>query len=250
MTMTLVSHNAYWFQGAPSLWGQERAQAHPRVVDALAALYRRLAPDVLCLQEVPSEDITRRLAGDLGMQAVFAVGGKRTAYGGAVLWHGFEAEIEDLTQIRGGPAFERMCLVLRSTGPEGLTIVNVHLSSNRFAADGDGDTVRLSELETLFAACPMPDVVVGDFNAAVGGNVYNSMTARGYVECGTQACLMMTPRERRVDYVWIHPSTRLESVPPAIEASHFGLENDSSAQLSDHPPIATRFISTIPRDSP
>jgi hypothetical protein len=37
MRLTIVSHNAYWFQGSPSLWGEERQEAHP---DAFRALVR------------------------------------------------------------------------------------------------------------------------------------------------------------------------------------------------------------------
>lgn len=250
MTITLISHNTYWFQGAPSLWGQERTQAHPRVLHALAALYRRLAPDVLCLQEVPSNDVATRLARDLNMQVAFAQGGARTQYGGAVLWRGFEADAEDLTRAGGGTAFERMCLGLRGAGPEGLNIVNVHLSSNRFAPDGEGDRVRLAELAALFASCPAPDIVVGDFNATPGGTVYTSMATRGFVECGTQACREVVPKKRRVDYVWIRSATRLETEPLLFEPSGFELDADSGIQLSDHPPVAVHLTSTVLGDSP
>ncbi|HIE62520.1 MAG TPA: endonuclease/exonuclease/phosphatase family protein, partial [Microbacterium sp.] len=31
----------------------------------------------------------------------------------------------------------------------------------------EGDPVRLAELQALFAACPQPDVIAGDFNATL-----------------------------------------------------------------------------------
>ena len=65
--LTVVTHNAYWFQGWPSLWGREEPRAHPEILDALASLYARLAPDVLCLQEVPDRQVLAELESRLGM---------------------------------------------------------------------------------------------------------------------------------------------------------------------------------------
>ena len=233
----LVSHNSYWFQGAPSLWGEERTQTHPRILTALAKFYQQLAPDILCLQEVPSEEEASRLAEELGMQATFARGGRRPAYGGAVLWHGSDAEVEDLTGYCDTAAFERICLVLHGTGPEGRTIVNVHLSSNRYAPGRIGEPVRLAELQALFAACPQPDIIAGDFNATPGSSAYRDMVDRGFVECGALACLPAKPDERRVDYIWIRKPGRLQVKPTEFQPLEFLLDADSKTRLSDHPPI-------------
>tara|TARA_B100000809_G_scaffold262809_1_gene314642 strand:+ start:692 stop:1447 length:756 start_codon:yes stop_codon:yes gene_type:complete len=239
---TLVSHNSYWFQGAPSLWGEERTQSHPHILAALTRFYRQLAPDILCLQEVPSEEEASRLAEELGMQATFARGGRRPAYGGAVLWHGSDAEVEDLTGYGDTAPFERMCLVLQCTGPEGLTIVTVHLSSNRYAPGREGDPVRLAELQALFAACPQPDVIAGDFNATPSGLVYQDMVARGFVECGSLACVPAIANERRVDYIWIREARRLLVEPTDFQPAGFLLDRNSQTRLSDHPPIIAQLF--------
>ena len=70
-SLTLVTHNAYWFQGAPSVWGEERVCAHAAVVQALAVLYSDLDPDVICLQEVPSAEVCIALRVQLGMEGAF-----------------------------------------------------------------------------------------------------------------------------------------------------------------------------------
>jgi endonuclease/exonuclease/phosphatase family metal-dependent hydrolase len=239
---TLVSHNSYWFQGAPSLWGEERTHPHPLILTALTRFYRQLAPDILCLQEVPSEEEASRLAEGLGMHSAFAPGGRRPDYGGALLWQGFDAEVENLTGYGDTAAFERMCLVLQGTVADGLTVVNVHLSSNRYAPGREGDPVRLAELQALFAACPHPDVIAGDFNATPGGLVYQDMVARGFVECGSLACVPARADERRVDYIWIREARRLQVEPTDFQPAGFLLDKNSQTRLSDHPPIIAQLF--------
>mgnify|MGYP006413229327 CR=1 FL=1 len=241
MSLSVVSHNCYWFQGAPSLWGQERNQAHPRIVEALTRLYRQLAPDVLCLQEVPSEEAAQCLADGLGMQVAFARGGTREAYGGSVLWRGLDAEAEDLTFSSGVAVFERVCLVLRGKGPQSdWRLANVHLSSNRYAPGRKGDPVRLAELQALFADC-QPDVVAGDFNATPGSPAYLDMEARGYTQGGVLACEPVAPEERRVDYIWIRDPGQFAARPADFKPASLVLAADADTQLSDHPPIITHL---------
>lgn len=110
--MLLLTHNAYWFQGEPSLWGQEETRRHPRAMAALTRLYRELAPEVICLQEVPRAQVVDDLAESLGMEGVFAAGGRRPGYGGAVLWKGSASAVEDLTRAPpcGDDVFERICM--------------------------------------------------------------------------------------------------------------------------------------------
>ena len=69
--MILWSHNAYWFQGAPSLWGEELQVFHPEALAALTGLYTSLQPDVLLLQEVPGPDVPAALSESLNMRTHF-----------------------------------------------------------------------------------------------------------------------------------------------------------------------------------
>ena len=245
MTLTLLSHNAYWFQGTPSLWGEERSEAHPDVLAALIAFYRQLSPDVLCLQEVPSRKICDEVAAGLGMRGHYARGGGRPTYGGAVLWRPLDGDVEDLTHTRidGERIFERICIVFTTiVNGDPLVVVNVHLSSNRYAPDRNGEPVRLAELEVLFGACAQPDVVTGDFNARPDSAVYAAMIQRGYVDCGSQLSANRRDAERRVDYLWVREAStvraeHMDSVPERP----FALAGEPPVSLSDHPSLGVRL---------
>ena len=239
--MLVLTHNAYWFQGEPSLWGQEEIRPHPRALAALTQLYGELAPDVICLQEVPRAQVVDDLAAALGMEGVFARGGRRPGYGGAVLWKESAGAVEDLTHASSCPerAFERICMRYTGAWSGGMvTIANVHLSSNRFAPDGQGEPVRLAELEALFGAGPPPDVVVGDFNATPDSRVYRAMVARGYQDAGQDCDQHGRPSERRIDYIWVRGDAHLSASRYGVVAGdRFGLEGEDGVTLSDHHPM-------------
>ena len=246
LLITIVTHNAYWFQGCPSLWGEERAEAHPRVLSALIALYTALHPDLLCLQEVPERATFAYLAESLGMHGLYAPGGIRTAYGGATLVRARSATVRDhsLTQTPTGRPFERVCIaVWVPLGDRHLSLVNVHLSSNRYLRPGEGERVRLAELDALFALHPNPDIVVGDMNATPESAVYRAMVARGYVDAGQSAGTHTALSGRRLDYIWVH-----SSLAPCLRECHvvggqtFYLSSTSpTVALSDHRPIVARI---------
>jgi len=240
--MLLLTHNAYWFQGHPSLWGREEIRAHPRIVGSLIRLYRELAPEVICLQEVPRSKEARELAKVLGMSAIFASGGLRRGYGGAIFWRDEAgAVVEDLTHapVSGAGAFERICL--RWTGRwQGmpLTVVDVHLSSNRFAPEGRGEPVRLAELAALFATGPAPDVVAGDFNAVPDSQVYEEMVERGYQDAGLGCDEHGRAASQRVDYIWVREDSPLSLRRfGVVTGDRFALEGGEGAALSDHHPV-------------
>jgi len=236
-----VSHNAYWFQGAPSLWGEERTVPHPCVLNALAEVYAGLDPDILCLQEVPSPEAFGELRDHLGMEGVFRPGAGLSAYGGAILWRGIAAATDDLShrQVGDGRVFERMSLRL-NTRVDGhpLSLVNAHLSSNRYAPDGQGESIRLAELAAVAEACPDADVVAGDFNATPDSAVYAQMQALGFDDVGLGHDGPGRPEERRVDYIWVRSgSGPTASDYEVVSGARFGLASDPGIALSDHHPL-------------
>lgn len=247
MSLRLISHNAYWFQGAPSLWGEERVEAHPDALGALISFYRELEPDVLCLQEVPSQKVCDEVGVELGMQGHYAQGGGRTAYGGAVLWQGLDAVVVDFTHTRvdAERIFERIYLAFSSVvNGVPLVVANVHLSSNRFAPERHGGAVRLAELEALFKVCAQPDVVAGDFNARPDSAEYATMIERGYVDCGSLLCANPRHQEHRVDYIWVHADSAVQAQDfLVIPRPPFALAGEPSVDLSDHPAVGVRLIS-------
>ncbi len=235
--MIIWSHNAYWFQGSPSLWGEERQIPHAVALTALIDLYQSLQPDILCLQEVPSAAVAAELAQQLKMQSHFAAGGERQAYGGAVLWsNGADGQVEDLTHLRNSldRRFERMCLKLTlETEYSPVTVVNVHLSSNRFAPNREGDPLRLAELEALFGGVDLPDIVAGDFNARQDSSVCSQMRRRGYIDAHRHD-------EQDIDYVWIHEHANF-AVEPMVPVTAFGISGHEPTLLSDHRPVGVEI---------
>jgi endonuclease/exonuclease/phosphatase family metal-dependent hydrolase len=238
--MILWSHNAYWFQGAPSLWGEERQIPHPEALDALTHLYRSLKPDVLLLQEVPNPDVTTALADALNMHSHYVPGGERPAYGGSILWgrdlHGAAKDLTTST-TPAGRRFERICmhLVLRLDDHE-LSLINLHLSSNRFAPDGQGEPVRLGEISTALGQVGSPAVMAGDFNAPSDSRVYDHMVQAGFREPHSDTGV------RRIDYVWIDPGqVQAEAL---LTPDPFDMPDHTGTALSDHLPVGVRLSLT------
>jgi len=206
VSFTIVTHNAYWFQAAPTLWPEERAAARPEVIDRLAKFYAGLAPDLVCLQEVPDEQVAGDLAGRLAMHFCFASGGKLEAYGAAIFSKPGTSELRNLTE-QVGPA-ERTCLhaAIRSEGGV-LNVLAVHLPSNRYAPFEQAERQRVAELMAALNLAGEVDVVVGDFNSEPGSAPYRFMIERGFrdaAELGGCAD-RLTGAKHRVDYIWLGP---------------------------------------------
>ncbi len=72
-------------KGAP-FEGTEPGPADPAILRRLVALYRRLRPDVLCLQEVQNMETFNTLSQSLKLEGYYCPGGKQPQYGGAVFW--------------------------------------------------------------------------------------------------------------------------------------------------------------------
>jgi len=237
--MILWSHNAYWFQGAPSLWGEELQVPHPKALAALNELYASLQPDILLLQEVPGPDVSAALSDALNMRSHFVPGGERSAYGGCILWNrDLDVIVEDLSSCRtsAGIHFERifMHLVLR-IGNRKLSVINLHLSSNRFAPDGQGEPVRLAEICTALTQVASPAVVAGDFNATSESRVYEHMVQAGFHEPHPDKNGV-----RRIDYVWID-SSQLQAEALAMP-ENFEIPDQTNIALSDHLPVGVRLF--------
>ena len=205
--VTIVTHNAYWFQGAPSRWGDEQPTPHKAILTALIDLYRSLEPDVLCIQEAPDADTVTHLAESLGMEAsAYAAGGILPAYGGAMLVGDTAAVLYDWTDGSGKP-HERVCLEAHVPIFEGrlLRVVNLHLLSNRYDPVEVAAQRRVSELHRLLDRNPRPDVIAGDMNSPPGEEVSRTLSAAGYVDAAELARQgdRPTTQSRRIDYVWL-----------------------------------------------
>ncbi|MEE2657274.1 MAG: endonuclease/exonuclease/phosphatase family protein [Candidatus Latescibacterota bacterium] len=239
--LILWSHNAHWFQGAPSLWREERAAPHPVALTALTDLYASLSPDLLLLQEVPGAEVAEELGGRLDMHGHFCPGGERPEYGGSIMWHrDLTGDVDDPSSCRTpvGCKFERICMHLRiNVGAHCLSLLNVHLPSNRFAPHRRGEPLRLAEIETAFDAVDSPDVVAGDFNERPDSSVYEYMQRRGYCDPHHN-----DSAERRIDYVWTREN-RIQS-RPLLSPEAFEISAYEGTAMSDHRPVGAEITLT------
>lgn len=242
--LTIVTHNAYWFQGAPSLWGEERPTAHEDILATLTELYRGLGPDVLCIQEAPDVGTVMRLAEGLAMGAkIYTPGGILRAYGGAVLVRGTVAALRNWTDESGEP-HERVCLEARVPVWEGrsLRVVNLHLPSNRYDPVDVAAQRRVSELHHLLGRDLRPDVIAGDMNSPPGEEVSRTLSAAGYVDAAELAGQGNRPttQSRRIDYVWLDRDVAggLANYE-VIDDARFRAPGDGL--LSDHFPVCVRL---------
>jgi endonuclease/exonuclease/phosphatase family metal-dependent hydrolase len=233
--MRIITHNAYWFQGDPSRWGNEQVRAAPDVLDALTQLYAATAVDVLCLQEVHQVELVEDLARALGMTAwLHAPGVVRPAYGGAILCRD-AATLTDCS--RSGPGHKRAHLrAVCGTADARLHLASVHLPSDRFVTShAAGDAQRVAELGSLLAMRPRADVVVGDMNCPPDSPPYRQMRAAGYVD-------VVAGRGHRVhgpDYIWLDArlAERCRHVDVLDGGDFWRADDTGNWRLSDHVPV-------------
>jgi endonuclease/exonuclease/phosphatase family metal-dependent hydrolase len=244
-----VTHNVYWLQGSPSLWGDERSQPHDDVLQALIDLYRSLAPDVLCLQEVSSPDVVEALCDALDLNGQHASGGQRPEYGGAVLWR---TDAEGVpsdhahTPVTEDRVFERICQLTELTlGGRRRSLVNLHLASNRYAPQRRGEPLRLAELEAALATVPDADVVAGDFNARTDSLVHERMVTAGFEDVCADGSLPVELEERRIDYIWLRRDAGLRATDARIlHGDELALGGHPEVSLSDHPALCVDLETT------
>ncbi len=246
--MRLLTHNVYWFQGSPSRWGAERVAAVDEVFNALARLYARARPDVIALQEVHDATLVHRLADALGFTAHHhAPGGQLSDYGGALLTKHPAPATGPATftnHTRNERVTHERChhrLALHEPVAPALHVANVHLPSNRRAADPDaGHALRLAELEHILSVSPAPDVVMGDFNAKPDSPPYRAMLDAGYIDTAAALDAPGPTWRSRIDYIWLHKRhlPRLRRYETLDNADfHRADADDKPWRLSDHPPI-------------
>ncbi len=244
--MNILTHNVYWFQGSPSLWGDERCEEKKEVLDALVNIYDSSKADIIFLQEVPSEDAAGLLAEKLGICFwIYARGGGRPDYGGAVFCRE-EAAFRDCTLKEGVALHERVhlrsCVVFQSAA---LEMAMVHLPSNRFFGSSDaGDNTRIKELGHVINLSPAPGLIAGDFNCVPGSAPYRFLEEQGYLDASA-IVKNNAPLERIRDYIWLDRSlAKRFRAFKLLDGGDFNRVDDSGKpwNLSDHPPLLVEIF--------
>jgi exonuclease III len=174
--LTIVSHNVFWFQGAPFLTDQPPAP-RPEILQRLCEMYRTMRPDVLCLQEIQGESVARTVAETLDMAHIYRRGGNYPQYGGAVFSRRPLEEIAFAQDV----SIDRVSLGVAVHFPEGpaLRLANVHLPSGRQRGAEGGQKQRLLELS---AVAGQVDLLLGDYNETPNGQSAAFLKERGYVD--------------------------------------------------------------------
>jgi exonuclease III len=203
MRITILCHNVLWFQGMPYTSDQPSAPTEP-VLNRLCALYRELAPDVLCLQEVQDDATHRKVAASVGMAGVFCPAHRQPQYSGAVYWrHGNLAADSASANARPWRMWQK---VLVRAGIHDLVICNIHLPSSRQLDEETAARARVTDLEQILTLSPKPDIIAGDFNEGPGGPSTAFLMQHGYVDSAplVQSKVSSTGEGKpRSDQIWV-----------------------------------------------
>ena len=236
--LRVVSHNVFWFQGQPFKTDQPQGP-DAAVLGALAQMYHKLDIDLLCMQEVQSRQAFEQVGAVLDHAGGYTPGAHFSQYGAASFGPTIRV-LADSQSADNKP--QRVWQLLQITKDDRSLIVgNLHLPSARHVTGEQAQAHRVAELQMVINQPQMPDVILGDFNEALGGCVDAFLTSQGYLDAATLAGkrdLPTTPRGRRGDQIWVHQTI-------AGQIVDFGAVNSDDMQagclgkefLSDHFPI-------------
>jgi endonuclease/exonuclease/phosphatase family metal-dependent hydrolase len=248
MALRIVSHNAFWFQGA-SFPSDSPGPPDRRVLNALAELHASLAPDVLCIQEIQDAETFAALAAAVGMDGCYSPGRELPQYGGATLWRSPPASHADWRDAGAAP--QRMWQVVALPGAHGFVVANVHLPSARQLPKETAQQRRLAELEALLSRDPRPDVIAGDLNEQPGGPVGELLRSHGYAdaaEAAGQAGAATKVGGGRGDYVWLSAAATGRLMEYGVAGGEGFWKGVSGKEpLSDHLPLWVSLDAGPPR---
>jgi len=237
--LTIVSHNAFWFQGHPFETDAPKDPT-PGVVDGLVALYRSKNPDVVCLQEIQSEYTFRCVRDALGMSGSYCPGGHYSQYGGATLWRRGRLVADIRSESRLPQRMWQITSVARHRG-EPLTIANVHLASARHLGEDGAGPSRIQDLEQLLRQKSRPMIIAGDFNEAPDGSVSEYLSAQGYIDTAPltgHPDISTGINKDRSDQIWIQESLKDQVLAFGIfDRDDLKTDLDEKELLSDHQPL-------------
>lgn len=239
--LTVLSHNAFWFQGVPFPTDKPLAP-DGELLKRLCAIYREVNPDIICLQEIQDRKTFDMVSEHLGMPGCYCAGTTLPQYGGSVLWHPHVGR-----QIRDSQGAklktQRMWQAVEVDGNNlCLRICNVHLPSARQLGAERAAAQRIAELQDLIRSCePGLDIIVGDFNEQPGGAASEYLERCGYVNVTTLSGRADVPTNigaGRGDHIWIKRQMASYVVTYDVAAKQELACGDTGKQyLSDHLPL-------------
>lgn len=238
---TVLSHNAFWFQGVPFPTDMP-PEAHIEIVRRLCAIYRRINPDVICLQEIQNQETFQVVSEHLGMSGCYCPGKELPQYGGAVFWHPHHGR--QLHNSHGSTAkTQRMWQIAEVTGIDRrLRICNIHLPSGRQLGPEQAGAQRMAELLESIRSCEMElDIIVGDFNEQPNGPASKCLERHGYIDSAVLSDCADVPTnigKKRGDYIWIERQMSNCVLDYDVAAKReIACGNTGKQYLSDHLPL-------------
>ena len=208
MRVTVLSHNAFWFQGMPYEPDTPDGPVEA-VLNRLCRLYRECEPHVLCLQEVQDEATHRRVAAGVGMAGAFCQANRQRQYSGAIYWRqGKLASDSASGQVHPWRMWQKAAV---RTGSRDLVVCNLHLPSSRQLGEEAASCARLTDLEHMLAHEPSPDVIAGDFNEGPAGSSTSFLMQQGYVDTAflVESKVQSTGDGKpRSDQIWVADAFR------------------------------------------
>jgi len=240
-TFTVLSHNTFWFQGVPFPTDTPPGP-DMEILSRLCAMYRKINPDVICLQEIQDHDTFQLVSGRLGMSGCYCRGRQLPQYGGAVFWHsGNGRRVRDAHSVAA--EIQRMWQIVEITGARySLRICNIHLPSQRQLGPERASAQRMADLLEAIRSCERePDIIVGDFNEYPGGRVSRCLGMHGYIDAAVLADSTDAPTNidgGRGDYIWIKKQTSDSFLAYNVtEKLNLACVNTGKQYLSDHLPL-------------
>ncbi len=236
--LTILSHNVFWFQGA-EFPTDKPGKPVPNVLEGLVRLYRAIAADVLCFQEIQDEGTFRLLGEALGLPGRYTPGGTLRQYGGATFWREGAYRRDSLSCE---PRPQRMWqLTDASPGRAGaVCLCNVHLPSSRQLGPAAG-TRRLQELACMIEDEPRPMIILGDFNEMPGGPVGEYLASMGYCDAAAITGQTFRPSglgDGRGDHIWVHSSLAERVIEYGVLPKERMIAAPAGEEyLSDHLPL-------------
>ncbi len=230
--MRIITHNAHWFFGyiaGENLFGREGFSS--AVLKELALAYKHSSPDILCLQEIYSEEQAQQLSEIMEMQYYFIPCGRRDKYNGAVL----SRPNNKLEVINVGKQnCDRFVVLIRFKREKtSLSIGLVHLLYPYSTDKAEIWEKHQAELNNLFEKSSKVDMILGDFNMLEDSSTYRWLLDKGFVN------MVSFDPPNRVDHVFVRKGlhkliSQIQILP--LDRTYISFEG-RKVSLSDHPGI-------------
>jgi endonuclease/exonuclease/phosphatase family metal-dependent hydrolase len=234
----IASHNVFWFQGRPFAPDTPGAP-EPRILEALAALHRRLGADLVCFQEIQDEACFRLTRAALGMDGAYTRGSATPQYGAAAFWKTGRLLADSGAAPNPPQRVWQLAEIPAGTGS--LAVANCHLPSSRHIPEEEAAKCRIAELDSLMTGSRRPDVILGDFNEQPGGGLGRFLAGSGYLDAAVlngRQDLGTTPGSGRGDQIWVRRELASAVTGYGVAAEpEMRTELAGKEHLSDHFPL-------------